>query len=87
MEEGGVLPPPSKDDEIERDGGKVLRGKDGRPTGIFVDKAMSIIPAPQWSETQMGEYFNRTIDLALRYGLTSIHDADTNSRFIAFYRK
>ncbi|KAJ3523168.1 hypothetical protein NMY22_g11566 [Coprinellus aureogranulatus] len=87
MEEGGMLPPPSKDDEIEKNGGKILRGKDGKPTGIFMDKAMNIIPAPEWSESQMHDYFNKTISLALKYGLTSIHDADTNPRFIAFYRK
>jgi hypothetical protein len=52
-----------------------------------MDKAMNLIPAPQWTEDQMQEYFDTTIRLALKYGLTSIHDADTNARFIAFYRK
>ncbi|KAF5341906.1 hypothetical protein D9611_001970 [Ephemerocybe angulata] len=86
MSSTGTLPPPSKDDEIERDGGKILRGEDGRPTGIFMDKAMNIIPAPEWSEEQMKSYFNQTATLALQYGLTSIHDADTNPRFIKFYQ-
>ncbi|KAJ2915095.1 hypothetical protein MD484_g5306, partial [Candolleomyces efflorescens] len=87
MQESGKLPPPSQDGEVEKDGGKILRFDDGTPTGIFMDKAMNLIPAPQWTEDQMQEYFDATIELALKYGLTSIHDADTNSRFIAFYRK
>lgn len=33
MKESGVLPPPSKDHEIEEDGGKVIRYKDGKATG------------------------------------------------------
>ena len=52
-----------------------------------MDKAANLIPAPQWSESQMSDYFDKTAKLALKYGLTSIHDADTNARFIAFYRK
>ncbi|KAJ2923261.1 hypothetical protein H1R20_g13832, partial [Candolleomyces eurysporus] len=87
MQASGELPPPSQDGEIEKDGGKIVRFEDGKPTGIFMDKAMNIIPAPQWTEDQMQEYFDTTVGLALKYGLTSIHDADTNSRFIAFYRK
>ena len=52
-----------------------------------MDKAMNLIPAPEWSEKQIGEYFERTVKLALGYGLTTIHDADTNHRFVKFYKR
>jgi predicted amidohydrolase YtcJ len=35
MQESGKLPPPSQDSEIEKDGGKILRFDDGKPTGKF----------------------------------------------------
>lgn len=105
MAETGVLPPPSKDHEIEKDGGKIIRDKSGKPTGmthlfavqpqvlltsdsgIFMDKAMNLIPSPEGSDSQMQDAFDQTAKLALRYGLTSIHDAATDAKSIAFYRR
>lgn len=56
-------------------------------SGIFVDKAMDLIPSPEPSDSQMQDFFDQTAKLALKYGLTSIHDAATDARSIAFYRR
>ncbi|CAA7262098.1 unnamed protein product [Cyclocybe aegerita] len=69
------------------DGGLVVRDKEGRPTGIFVDNAMGLIPTPPWGEAQISDFFNLTIKQALSYGLTSIHDADTKLEHIKFFQK
>lgn len=55
--------------------------------GIFVDKAMSLIPVPAWSESQVASFFEPTIKEALSFGLTSIHDADTRLEHIEFFKK
>lgn len=33
MKEKGVLPGPEEDERIEREGGKILRDEEGKPTG------------------------------------------------------
>jgi hypothetical protein len=55
--------------------------------GVFVDNAMNLIPLPPWNHKQMEEYFRTTINAALQYGLTSIHDADTKLPMIEFFKK
>lgn len=55
--------------------------------GIFVDNAMSLIPIPEWSESQVAGFFESTIKEALSFGLTSIHDADTRLDHIEFFKK
>ncbi|KAF8901017.1 amidohydrolase family-domain-containing protein [Gymnopilus junonius] len=76
-----------KDLPAKVDGGLIVRDKDGKPTGIFVDNAMSLIPIPPWTETQLSEFFDVTIKEALSFGLTSIHDADTKPKHIKFFQK
>ncbi|KAF9004323.1 amidohydrolase 3 [Cyathus striatus] len=64
-------------DDVE--GGLVVRDRAGKPTGVFLDRAMKLIPAPKWTQEQMGAFFER--------GLTSIHDADSQLHFIEFYMR
>ncbi|KAI8972610.1 amidohydrolase family-domain-containing protein [Trametes punicea] len=69
-------------------GGEIIRDSTtGEPTGIFVDAAMSLVPIPKWSTSQMREYADRTMKDALAVGLTSIHDAATSlAEFELFQR-
>ncbi|KAJ8074808.1 hypothetical protein PM082_019133 [Marasmius tenuissimus] len=67
--------------------GLIVRDEEGRPTGVFVDNAIDLIPAPEWSEEQLSEYFNITMTDALSFGLTSIHDADTRPQMRKFFIK
>ncbi|KAG2107672.1 amidohydrolase family-domain-containing protein [Suillus discolor] len=69
------------------DGGLIIRDKHGKPTGIFVDNAMSLIPSQPFSETRAIEYFTRATSDALAVGLTSVHDAFSVPEEIHFYRK
>ncbi|KAJ3503012.1 hypothetical protein NLJ89_g8625 [Agrocybe chaxingu] len=69
------------------DGGLVVRDKEGKPTGIFVDNAMGLIPTPPWGEAQISDFFDLTIKQALSYGLTSIHDAHTKLEHVKFFQK
>ncbi|KAF5376082.1 hypothetical protein D9615_007734 [Tricholomella constricta] len=69
------------------DGGSIVRDTDGRPTGIFVDNAMALIPTPEWTEDRMTQFFETTMRDALAHGLTSIHDAMSFPDYIQFYKK
>ncbi|KAK7441742.1 hypothetical protein VKT23_016405 [Stygiomarasmius scandens] len=71
----------------EVEGGEIIRDSDGKPTGVFLDNAISLIPIPAWTEDQMSEFFDTTMKQALSYGLTSIHDADSSPAMISFMKK
>ncbi|KIK09545.1 hypothetical protein K443DRAFT_671448, partial [Laccaria amethystina LaAM-08-1] len=71
----------------EVEGGQIVRDEQGKPTGIFVDNAMNLIPIPHWTENQISDFFDATIKEALSHGLTSIHDADSKLDHLAFFKK
>ena len=58
------------------DGGKILRNSDGSPTGIFIDKAESIIRniVPPISKIEYTEILQSAFKECLSLGLTSIHE-------------
>ncbi|KAF7315179.1 Amidohydrolase 3 [Mycena indigotica] len=80
-----LMQPFPKDSEIE--GGSIVRDSDGNPTGIFLDNAMALIPNPPWSSDQYLDFFNAAVSEALKYGLTSVHDAATDPASVAFLKE
>ncbi|KAJ7502912.1 amidohydrolase family-domain-containing protein [Mycena galericulata] len=68
------------------EGGSIIRDDSGDPTGIFVDNAMTLIPRPPWAPEQVIDFFNTAAAEALKFGLTSIHDASTDPDAIAFFK-
>ncbi|KAJ7287289.1 amidohydrolase family-domain-containing protein [Mycena rebaudengoi] len=75
-----LMAPIPPDSEI--DGGKIIRDSTGTPT----DYAMNLIPRPSWSPEQYTEFFNAAIAEALKYGLTSVHDAATDPGAVSFFK-
>ncbi|KAG1810276.1 amidohydrolase family-domain-containing protein [Suillus plorans] len=69
------------------DGGVIIRDEHGKPTGIFVDNAMALIPSQPFNETRAMEDFTRATSDALAVGLTSVHDAFSAPEAIHFYKK
>ena len=72
------------------EGGKIMRYKDTDvPTGVFLDNAMGLVEEfrPQWTEAQMKMYLDRTIEDAVRKGVTGIHDAYGLPEHIDFFEK
>ncbi|MCS7155020.1 MAG: amidohydrolase [Bacteroidota bacterium] len=71
------------------EGGKILRHPDGRPTGVFIDRAMTlverVIPPP--SEEELERALELAIRECLRYGITGVHDAGVDGRTIERYRR
>lgn len=75
--------PPSKNVE----GGLIVRDSNGIPTGVFVDNAMSLVPIPSWTEQELEAFFEVTMKEAVKFGLTSIHDADALPEYVQFFKK
>jgi predicted amidohydrolase YtcJ len=70
-------------------GGRIVRGEDGEPTGVFVDDAMSlverIIPAP--SREARTRAIERAQKEALAHGLTCVHEMGIDDETIKVYRE
>ncbi len=70
----------------ELPGGEIVRDKDGNPTGILRDAAMSLVSkiVPELSIRQQANEFKQGIDHALSFGVTQIHDMGTWQHLHAF---
>lgn len=71
----------------EPDGGEIIRGDDGKPTGILVDNAMSLVynimPQPTLEERKA--FLKQGMKALAATGLTSVHDAGIGSKTITAY--
>ncbi|MFC6631973.1 amidohydrolase [Microbulbifer taiwanensis] len=71
------------------DGGEILRGKNGEPTGVLIDNAMALleqaIPAPNLQQDK--ESLRTAFNLALSLGLTGVHDAGIDAQTLRAYRQ
>jgi predicted amidohydrolase YtcJ len=71
------------------EGGRILRDSSGRPTGVLVDHATTLVtrsippPTPTESERQLRAVLRKYA----AWGLTSIHDAGASGTTVALYRK
>jgi predicted amidohydrolase YtcJ len=74
---------------ISLEGGEVIRDKNGNPTGIFNELAMSLIYkyVPQSDDARDQHAIELATKACWRNGITSFHDAGASRRNIDFYRK
>ncbi|WP_138430567.1 amidohydrolase [Fodinibius saliphilus] len=58
-------------------GGKIIRDKNGKPTGVFVDAAMSLIESeiPEPTDEERRLAFEKALQQMRSHGLTGAHDA------------
>ncbi|KAJ7496987.1 amidohydrolase family-domain-containing protein [Mycena latifolia] len=84
VSERQLMEPLPPDSEVE--GGSIIRDASGEPTGIFVDNAMTLIPSPPWTPEQYVDFFKTAVTEALKFGLTSIHDAATDPDAVKFFK-
>ena len=62
------------------DGGKIIRDKDGQPTGILIDNAIDLIDKflPEDNVVEKRRYIENAVKKLNEFGLTTIHDAGTD---------
>jgi predicted amidohydrolase YtcJ len=71
------------------EGGEVLRDELGNPTGIFSERAMSLIihHIPDYTAEDDREAFELALKACHRNGITSFHDAGASAKNIAIFRE
>ncbi|PWL27240.1 MAG: amidohydrolase [Roseivirga sp. XM-24bin3] len=68
----------------EVEGGEIIKDELGNPTGVFTERAASIIGklVPSETEERAEQALQMAIDECLRLGITSFHDAGSGQDFI-----
>jgi hypothetical protein len=61
-------------------GGEIIRGEDGKPTGILKDNAMLLVQAalPRPTERQLDSYLDAAMQYVAKNGVTTVHDMFDN---------
>jgi hypothetical protein len=71
------------------EGGRIVRDREGEPTGVFVDNAValldSVLPAPSLEERTTA--IEAAIQVCIRLGLTEVHDMGVDLEGISIYKK
>ncbi|KAJ3992689.1 amidohydrolase family-domain-containing protein [Lentinula boryana] len=73
-------------DNEDLEGGRIIKGKDGRPDGVFLDNAQSLIHVPTPFEDNLMR-FEITVADALANGITAMHDAGFLPETLEFYER
>ncbi len=70
-------------------GGRIVKDSAGNPTGVFVDNAMDLVTSrvPQTSDEQLLRAAALAQEEALRFGVTSLHDAGVGTQEIRVYEQ
>lgn len=73
---------------ISPNGGEIVKDKQGKPTGIFIDNAMSLITdnIPIITQKEMKEVLVIALNELAKVGLTSVHDAGISNANISAYK-
>lgn len=75
--------------EWQPDGGRIVRGGDGRATGVFIDDAMILIEhaRPPLQAAAVEQALSLGMQAAARHGLTGVHDAGVDLNTLRAYRR
>nr|WP_258955868.1 amidohydrolase [Shewanella woodyi] len=69
------------------EGGEIIRDASGQPTGVFIDKAMSLISQniPSLTQTEQRAVLKLSMKELSKLGLTSVHDAGVGNDTLEAY--
>lgn len=76
-------------DTLDPPGGKIVRDKQGNPTGVLIDNAESLMLKylPKTSEATLTAQLNAAGEHLLSEGITSVHDAGIDKVVYNYYKK
>jgi predicted amidohydrolase YtcJ len=71
------------------EGGKIVRDRSGKPTGVFIDNAVDMLHRvlPSANLEERTEAVQRAIQECVRVGLTEVHDMGAGLEIIGIYKK
>lgn len=89
MEIAGVLQLSTESMMSEVEGGEIIRDENGNPTGIFVERATSIVSQhiEGGSEESTLKAFELAVKNSQKHGITSFHDAGVDNGTVELYKK
>ncbi|MDX1627367.1 MAG: amidohydrolase [Fulvivirga sp.] len=90
MEIAGVLPLSKESlDNMDVEGGEIIRDELGNPTGIFNETAQALFRKhiPETTEEKNNKAFDLAVQACYRNGITSFHDAGIGRETIDLYQK
>jgi predicted amidohydrolase YtcJ len=70
-------------------GGEIIRGRDGTPTGVLIDRAQGLVSAkiPNPTSEQLADQMLLADRECRRLGLTMVHDAGTGAQNVDLFKK
>ncbi len=76
-------------DTPDPEGGRILRDAEGKPTGVFIDNAITLIQrhVPLPDRDRRRRALKLALDGAVAAGLTGVHDAGVSREDLALYRE
>jgi len=77
------------DGDWQPDGGRIVRGDDGRASGIFIDDAMFLVERarPPLQAAAVEQALSLGMQAAVRHGLTGVHDAGVDLNTLRAYQR
>ena len=71
------------------EGGRIVRDGAGKPTGVFIDNAVSTVMknVPAYSKEEIRHSISLALQECLKYGLTSVHDMGVDEEDYSAYRE
>jgi len=72
----------------DTEGGKIIRGPGGKPTGVFIDNAVGIVMknVPSYSNEEIQRSISLALQECLKYGLTSVQDMWVDEEDFSAYK-
>ncbi len=89
MEVAGVLPMSTENmQNMELEGGEIIRDEMGNPTGIFNERAMGLLAknTPENTPERQAKAFSLAVQNCWENGITAFHDAGVGRETIELYR-
>ena len=73
----------------EIEGGRIVRDGAGKPTGVFIDKAVNLVmkTVPTYTKEEIRQSYSLAFHECLRYGLTSVHDMGIDEDDFSVYQE
>jgi predicted amidohydrolase YtcJ len=70
-------------------GGRIIRDKDGNPTGVFIDNAVDSLNAklPEPTKEERNEAIEQAVKECVKLGLTEVHDTGQDLEGIEIYKE
>ncbi len=76
-------------DSLAPPGGRIVKGADGKPTGLLVDNAEELVRAhfPRLTPDAIEHFLLQAMNQLLALGITSVHDPGIDADTLAVYRR